>query len=73
MAHSSTVQACARRRSRWIFRIAQNLWFDQNRGEKIRGEPMKMADYQDGGGPAVTERRLVLADLLRALDCHKRA
>jgi len=55
----------------WIFRIARDLWFDQNRAEEFRGESVdvKMPDYPVGGdGPAVTERGLVLADLLRALD-----
>ena len=55
----------------WIFRIAQDLWFDQNRAEKFRDKPveMEMADDPVGSdGRAATERRLVLADLLRALD-----
>jgi RNA polymerase sigma-70 factor (ECF subfamily) len=55
----------------WIFRVAQNLWFDQNRAEKFRGKPVEMetADYLVGREEsAVTERRLVLAELLRALD-----
>jgi RNA polymerase sigma-70 factor (ECF subfamily) len=49
----------------WMFRIAQNIWFDQNRAEKFRGEPVdtEMADYLVGN-----DGRLVLADLLRALD-----
>ena len=52
----------------WIFRVAQNLWFGQNRAEKFRGKPveMEMADYLVGSEErAVTERRHVLADLLR--------
>jgi RNA polymerase sigma-70 factor (ECF subfamily) len=55
----------------WIFRIAQDLWFDQNRAEKFRDKPveMEMADDPVGSdGRAATERRLVLADLLKALD-----
>jgi hypothetical protein len=54
-----------------MFRVAQNLWFHQNRAETIRGNPVdsETADYLGGSdGRAVTERRLVLANLLRALD-----
>jgi RNA polymerase sigma-70 factor (ECF subfamily) len=55
----------------WMFRIAQNLWFDQHRADEFRGEPvdLEMADDPVGSdGRPAAERRLVLADLLRALD-----
>jgi RNA polymerase sigma-70 factor, ECF subfamily len=55
----------------WMFRIAQNLWFDRKRAKKNRGEPVdiEMADNLVGSdGRAVTESRLALAEVLRALD-----
>ena len=53
-----------------MFRIAQNLWFDQQRAKKFRSEPAEeMADHLVGGdGRAAAEGGLVLGDLLRALD-----
>ena len=62
----------------WIFRIAQNLWFDRRRA-KFRSEPVDIVDVDivdiegvdfpvSGDWSAVTESSLVLADLLKALD-----
>src|SRR5215467_3119271 len=57
----------------WILRIAQNLWFDRRRA-KFRSEPVDIVDIEgvnfpvSGDWSAVTESRLVLADLLKALD-----
>jgi RNA polymerase sigma-70 factor (ECF subfamily) len=54
----------------WVFGIAQNLWFNRQRAKKFRSEPMgsEVADHLVGsGGRAVTENRLALDDLLRAL------
>jgi DNA-directed RNA polymerase specialized sigma24 family protein len=51
----------------WMFRIAHDLWFDQQRAKKFRSEPadIEMADHLVGGdGRAATEGGLVLADLL---------
>jgi RNA polymerase sigma-70 factor, ECF subfamily len=56
---------------RRVLRIAQNLWFDRQRAKKFRSAPaeIEVADHLVGGdGPTAMENRLVLADLLRALD-----
>jgi RNA polymerase sigma-70 factor (ECF subfamily) len=55
----------------WMFRIAQNLWFDRKRAKKIRGHPVdfEVTDFLVGSdGWAVAESELVFADLLKALD-----
>ena len=55
----------------WMFRIAQNLWFDRKRAEKIRGEPVDIEavdNLSDSDGRAVMESRLALAEVLRGLD-----
>ena len=57
----------------WIFRIAQNLWFDRTRAKSRseRGDivDIEVADFLvSSDWSAVTESRLVLADLLKALD-----
>jgi RNA polymerase sigma-70 factor, ECF subfamily len=52
----------------WMFRIALNLWFDRKRAKRFGGEPMDI-DYPVGSDArAVMGSRLVLADLLTALD-----
>jgi RNA polymerase sigma-70 factor (ECF subfamily) len=55
----------------WMFRIAQNLWFDRKRAMKFRGEPADLDAVDNlvgSDGRAVTESRLALADVLKALD-----
>jgi len=55
----------------WIFRIAQNLWFDRKRAKKFRSEPVdiEVADFLAGSdGWAVAESELAFPDLLKALD-----
>jgi RNA polymerase sigma-70 factor, ECF subfamily len=52
----------------WMLRIALNLWFDRKRAKRFGGEPMDI-DYPVGSDArAVMGSRLVLADLLTALD-----
>jgi RNA polymerase sigma-70 factor, ECF subfamily len=52
----------------WMLRIALNLWFDRKRAKGIGIEPMDI-DYPVGSDArAVMGSRLVLADLLTALD-----
>jgi RNA polymerase sigma-70 factor, ECF subfamily len=68
VAHEDQWQLGTHLHSR-MFRTAQNLWFDQKRAKKFRGEPAEVADHMVGSdGRAVMESRLALADLLRALD-----
>ena len=48
----------------WMFRIAQNLWFDRVRAKKVRGEVVDIDtahDLSDVDGRNVTESRLTLA------------
>jgi RNA polymerase sigma-70 factor, ECF subfamily len=50
----------------WMYRIAQNLWIDQLRAEKVRGEPVDIAavrNLSDCDGRVVTESRLSLLEL----------
>lgn len=47
----------------WMYRIAQNLWFDQMRAQKTRGEKVDIEAYDDlvgADGRSVTESRLTL-------------
>ncbi len=50
----------------WMYRIAQNLWIDQLRAEKVKGETIDIAAIEDIWGPdgrVVTESRLSLMEL----------
>ena len=50
----------------WMFRIAQNLWIDQLRSEKSRGEVVDIAtlgNLSDCDGRIVTECRLALQEV----------
>lgn len=50
----------------WMFRIAQNLWIDHIRAEKIRGEvvDIEVIDHLlSCDGPAVVENRIMLQEL----------
>lgn len=50
----------------WMYRIAQNLWIDQVRAEKAKGEIIDIAAIEDIWGPdgrVVTETRLALLEL----------
>ena len=47
----------------WMFRIAQNAWFDRARAKKVRGEVIDIDDahdLSDTDGRKVTENRLTL-------------
>jgi RNA polymerase sigma-70 factor, ECF subfamily len=55
----------------WMFRIAQNLWFDRKRAVKLRGEPVdidSVGELVQSDGRALMEGRLALAEVLRGLD-----
>jgi len=50
----------------WMYRIAQNLWIDHVRAEKVKGEIVDIAAIEDIWGPdgrVVTETRLSLLEL----------
>ena len=52
----------------WMFRIAQNLWFDRKRAAKNRGEPVDIEAIENlagSDGRRVMESRLALAEVLR--------
>lgn len=54
----------------WMFRIAQNLWFDKLRSAKVRGqfgEIDEASEFADCDGRDVTERRLTLRAVERNL------
>lgn len=54
----------------WMYRIAQNLWFDQGRAAKVRGEVSDLdaiAELQGSDGRQVTENRLTLASVFQSL------
>ncbi len=54
----------------WMYRIAQNIWFDRARHNKVRGEVVDIdtADYLAGDdGRTVTESRLALGDVMGAI------
>jgi RNA polymerase sigma-70 factor (ECF subfamily) len=53
-----------------MYRIAQNLWFDQGRAAKVRGEPADLdsiAELTGSDGRSVTESRLTLAAVFNAM------
>ena len=50
----------------WMFRIAQNIWLDQRRAHKVRGNTVDIDEAYDLAGEdgrAVTESRLTLAEV----------
>jgi RNA polymerase sigma-70 factor, ECF subfamily len=54
----------------WMFRIAQNLWLDRMRAQRVRGENVGMeaiSDYVDCDGRDVAEVRLTLTEVERNL------
>jgi len=55
----------------WVFRIAHNVWFDRQRAKMFRSESVdiEVADHLAGSDVRpVTQSKIVLADLLRALN-----
>ncbi len=54
----------------WMFRIAQNLWLDQRRAHKVRGNTVDIDEVYDlpgDDGRAVTESRLTLAEVSQGM------
>jgi RNA polymerase sigma-70 factor (ECF subfamily) len=55
----------------WMYRIAQNLWFDRLRAAKVRGELLDLSDAaNDIAGPDgrdVAESRLTLSEVTSAM------
>ena len=52
----------------WMYRIAKNLWIDQLRMEKVRGETIDIAaagELAGCDGRAVAETRLEIRELLK--------
>lgn len=53
----------------WMYRIVQNLWIDETRGRRVRGEsvPLDLALESPGeDGRATTERRLMMLEVREA-------
>ncbi len=54
----------------WMYRIAQNIWFDRIRALKVRGEIVDIDTAQDlagDDGRNVTESRLALSEVSEAI------
>ena len=53
----------------WMYRIAQNLWFDHMRAKKVRGDhiPLEVGEIPGADGRAVVESRLSLAAVSAAM------
>jgi RNA polymerase sigma-70 factor (ECF subfamily) len=53
----------------WMFRIAQNLWIDNLRSRKARGQPVELenAEQVSVDGRRAAEARLMMTDTVRAL------
>lgn len=54
----------------WMYRIAQNIWFDRGRALKVRGKVIDIDtawDLPGDDGRIVTENRLVLSEVSIAL------
>ena len=54
----------------WMYRIAQNIWFDRARAVKVRGEVVDIDTAEDiagDDGRNITESRLALTDLMGAI------
>jgi RNA polymerase sigma-70 factor, ECF subfamily len=54
----------------WLYRIAQNIWLDQRRAAKVRGELLDIdeaVEVSGEDGRIITDVRLELADVERAL------
>lgn len=55
----------------WMYRIAQNIWFDATRAAKVRGIKADLDDIGElagSDGREVTESRLALASVLAAME-----
>jgi len=54
----------------WMFRIAQNIWLDQRRAHKVRGDAAGLDQAYDVAGEdgrVVTESRLTLSEVSRGI------
>lgn len=53
----------------WMYRIAQNIWFDHLRAKKVRGDhvDLGMTDISGADGRTIVEHRLSLADVNTAM------
>jgi RNA polymerase sigma-70 factor (ECF subfamily) len=54
----------------WMFRIAQNIWLDQRRAHKVRGDAADIDQAYDVAGEdgrVVTESRLTLSEVSRGI------
>lgn len=54
----------------WLYRIAQNIWFDRLRAAKVRGETAEMdaaAELVGEDGRVVVDAKLALGDISRAI------
>jgi hypothetical protein len=67
-APAANSETTARNCIAWMFRIAHNLWFDRKPAKKIRSEPKDIDQPLGSDARAIRESRLVLSDLLTALD-----
>lgn len=59
-----------RRIDSWMFAIAKNLWLDQIRREKVRGDQIAFDEHESVGavdGQKISDDRLTLADVDRAI------
>ncbi len=55
----------------WMFRIVRNLWIDNRRAHKVRGEPVDIDTVHDASvvdGRTVTDARMTLASVSRAME-----
>jgi RNA polymerase sigma-70 factor, ECF subfamily len=54
----------------WMYRIAQNIWFDRMRAKKTRGEAFDIDDMHDlvgSDGRIVTETRLTMREVSKGI------
>jgi RNA polymerase sigma-70 factor, ECF subfamily len=54
----------------WMFRIAQNIWLDQRRAHKVRGDAADIDEAYDVAGDDgrdVTEHRLTLSEVSKGI------
>lgn len=55
----------------WMYRIAQNIWYDAGRAAKVRGEKADLetiAEWPGSDGRSITEDRLTLAHVLSEIE-----
>jgi RNA polymerase sigma-70 factor (ECF subfamily) len=54
----------------WMYRIAQNIWLDNVRAQKVRGDQIDIGAHRDlpgEDGRTITDSRLTLRDLTEAM------